>query len=172
MIAKTYNCKPDCGEIEISFSKQDLGIKDVIADCDYFKQLDGSYQVCIFLGLTTYEELKEYTVLTFICNYSELKEKIVSWWKNHLKEGAAENIVKFVQKFTYPVYVTEIAEICKIFQVTLSSNERYEVEVYKNKTIYFDTCLERKYLFTFNESHSQGKISKVLCEMKKNMIIY
>lgn len=158
MIAKKFYCDKKQGEIEVSFSKQELGMADVKAICEYIQKEEGKYDVYIFLGFSTFEEAKEYKTIQIKCNYSELKEKIVSWWKNHLKDGAADGIVDFVKNFVNPMFIKEIAEICRIHKVELSNGETFEVEVYSNKTIYFETTSGRKMIETVTEPHKQSDI--------------
>lgn len=166
MIAKKYNADKEQGEIEIYFSKQEIKKQDVVAICDYFQKAEGDYEICIFLGLTTYEEVKPYKTIRIKCNYTDLKEKLVSWWKMELENGAGEKLIDFVNNEVRPNYISKISEICKTWQVELSNEVTFEVMVYKDKTIYYEITTIRTWLAAYNKSHDEKEIVRCITDLK------
>ena len=168
MIIRKYNCDKKQGEFEIKFSKQEVMTEDVVALCDYRQMNEGIYEINIFLGLSTYEEVKSYSTINLTCNYTNLKEKLVSWWKKELENGAAMKIVDFINNVVKPTYIKDVAEILKIYRVELSTNKIFEVEIYPDKTMYFDVGLFRTNVATYPERHNQNDIVRSIAELKND----
>lgn len=168
MILKKYNCDKNQGEIEVRFSKQEVSKEGAVALCDYIKKEDGVYEVNVFLGLITYEELKPYRTIQFTCNNGDLKENLCNWWKSELEAGAAMKIVDFINNVVKPTYIKDVAEILKVYRVELSTNKIFEVEIYPDKTIYFDVGLFRTNVATYPERHNQNDIVRSISDLKNN----
>lgn len=161
MIAKKYYCDKEQGNIEVTFSKAELGRTGIIAQCDYRRICNNNYDITISLGVEGYEYFSVYKEINIINKYSELKNELINWLKNQLIEETRDEMNDFIKNVVKPITIISSEEIGRIYEVVDIENKVFKVEVYSDRTDYY---LESKKVFTVNKSQSLSEINRCISD--------
>lgn len=141
MISKEYYCDNTEGCIQIRFSKQEMGRKNIVAECDYIKSQKDIYDVTIYVGILEYEKLEEYKALQFNCKRQNLKQVIVAYFKENLNQKAVAEILEIIDKKVKPTYIQSIDKIGEVVQCIGLNKKTYLICVLPDKTsIFLEGC--------------------------------
>ncbi|MBD5508807.1 MAG: hypothetical protein HDR05_12390 [Lachnospiraceae bacterium] len=169
MIAKKFYCDKEQGNIEIRYSKAEVGRTGIIAQCDYTLLSHARYCVIMSLGCEGYEKYVQYKTMYFTCNYSDLKKNLINCLKRDLLLGASAKINSFIDNVVKPVYIVSSEEVGTIFEVIDKNYNKFHVEVYNNRTEYYieaETGSGRKKIDTIDKSQGLGGICRYISDKK------
>lgn len=168
MTTKKYYADKEEGTIEVKFSKAEMGKQGIMAVCDYVVGENGTYEVVMSLGVDYYEGFSPYRTINIDCNYSDLKNKLVEYWKNELESGAANKMIDFIDRVVRPTSIKSIEEVATLYKVTDLKDNVYIAEVYENKTVYYiEKKGKRQYIASFDKRQSEVDICRYVSDIKE-----
>lgn len=167
MVAKKYYCDKEQGNIEIKFSKAELGRGGIIALCDYEKTDSGKYEVTMDIGVEGYEILKPYKSFCITSTYSNLKDNLINYIKNDLNMGTSEKILAFIDNNVRPVYIKSAEEIGTIYKVEDLTGRCFHINVYSERTDYYlesTNNTKKEKVFTVYKKQELGEICRFISD--------
>lgn len=164
MILKKFNCDKSEGTMQIKFSKAEVGIKGILAECDYQMINEDDYKISIYLGVDFSEIFEPYKEIRIKSIYSNLDKEVKKYFQSELEKGTSVEIVNFIKNIVKPICIESYNCVGKIYKIVDLKGNSYHIEEYND---YIDCYIEnkenRQYVKRFDNKNDVCKFISDLC---------